>query len=307
MAATSDKPVRLEITPEGKSSMMLKLSDKETENTSKWNSLPPIYWTARVLRDKPAAEVLVVDADPAKSSRFGKMPVIAVQQYGLGSVLYVGTDNTWRWRKNTGETDHNRLWSQMVERMALPHLLGGSKRTQLNTDRANYSAGDRVTVFARLYSERDFSPLTEPSIRGFFVPQDGAAATTQGKREVMLRSIPDQPGMYRGEFVAPASGAYRFNVESDLKTPLDFVVTEPTLELGETALNETLMRDLAKESGGAFLREEDLYKLPEMISSKSQKALRTFSVEFWQSPLYFMLLIGVVTAEWVLRKVCQLK
>ena len=28
----------------------------------------------------------------------------------LGSVLYIGTDNTWRWRKNTGEVEHQRLF-----------------------------------------------------------------------------------------------------------------------------------------------------------------------------------------------------
>jgi hypothetical protein len=30
-------------------------------------------------------------------------------------------------------------------------------------------------------------------------------------------------------------------------------------------------------------------------------------VELWSSPLFFLLLLGVVTAEWVLRKMSHLK
>jgi hypothetical protein len=30
-------------------------------------------------------------------------------------------------------------------------------------------------------------------------------------------------------------------------------------------------------------------------------------VELWSSPLYFLVLLGVVTTEWVVRKMSQLK
>ena len=114
---------------------MLRLSDNDAENAALWSKLPPLYWVARVSRPKPAAEVLLVDPDPAKESRFGPMPVISVQQYGLGQVLYVGTDNTWRWRKNVGDVYYTALWGQIAQRVSLQRLLGISKRTQLTSDR----------------------------------------------------------------------------------------------------------------------------------------------------------------------------
>jgi hypothetical protein len=77
---------------------MMQLSDKTEDNIARWAGLPPIYWTSRVTRSKPAAEVLLVDADPTRATRSGKMPIIATQQYGMGHVMFVGTDNTWRWR-----------------------------------------------------------------------------------------------------------------------------------------------------------------------------------------------------------------
>ena len=113
--------------------------------------------------------------------------------------------------------------------------------------------------------------------------------------------------MYRGEFIAPVAGAYNFWVESDPQTLLDFNVTEPKFEFGETAMNEPLLKDLASSTGGQYFREEDLHKLPNTISAKTERVRSPLEVELWASPLYFLLMLSVVTAEWVLRKLSHLK
>jgi len=290
------------LTAAGRANPMLRLSDKDEENTALWKQLPPLYWIAKVARPKPAAEVLLVDPDPARESRFGKMPVVAYQQYGLGQVMYVGTDNTWRWRKNAGEIYYTTLWGQIAQRVSLQRFLGGSARTQLTTDRQNYLTGDRISIYARLYGV-GFEPVQEPAVKGFY-----GLKNAQGPHpEVSLRPIPEQPGLYRAEFVAPAPGNYQFWVEQDPDTRLDFNVTEPKFELGETAMNAPLLEEIASATGGAFFREEDLYKLPETIRLKSERVRSPLEVELWASPFYFLLLLGVVTVEWVLRKMSYLK
>ncbi len=299
----ADKPIKLQLTAAGRASAMLRLSDKDEENAQLWSELPPVYWVAKVSRAKPAAEVLVVDPDAARETRFGKMPVIAVQQYGLGQVMFVGTDNTWRWRKNAGDFYYTAIWGQISQRVSIQRLLGISRRTQLSTDRQNYMTGDRVTVFARLYSGVGFDPVQEDSVKGSFGLSDG-----QGQRpEAILRPVPGQPAMYRGEFIVPAAGTYGFRVETDPETVVDFSVTEPKFEFGETAMNEELLKELAATTGGQFFREEDLHKLPDTISAKTERVQSPLEVELWASPLYFLLMLGVVTAEWVLRKMSHLK
>jgi hypothetical protein len=298
----ADKPILLELTSAGRAHPMLRLSDSDEENAALWKQLPPVYWVARVSRPKPAAEVLLVDPDPARESRFGKMPVMASQQYGLGQVLYVGTDNTWRWRKNVGDLYYTTIWGQIAQRVSLQRLLGGSKRTQLTTDRQNYLTGDRVSVYARLYGA-GFEPIQEPMVKGIYGLKTGQGA----RSEVMLRAIPEQPGLYRGEFVATVPGGYQFFVEPDLNTSLEFNVAEPRFEFGETAMNETLLREIAATTGGGFFREEDLHKLPDMIRLKTERVQSPLEVELWSSPLYFLMLLSVVTVEWVLRKLSYLK
>ncbi len=299
----AELPVKLQLTSAGRSSVMLRIADREEENARLWNDLPPVYWVAKVSRAKPAAEVLVVDADPAKETRFGKMPVVALQQYGLGQVMYVGTDNTWRWRKNAGDFYYTLIWGQISQRISIQRLLGVSKKTQLSTDKQSYYTGDRVTVYARLYSGVGFEPVQEPSIKASFAVKTG----TGPRAEVTLRPVPDQAGMFRGEFIAPAAGTYGLSVETDPQTVLDFAVTEPKFEFGETAMNEPLLKELAHSTGGQYFREEDLLRLPEAISAKTERVQSPLEIELWASPLYFILLIGVVTAEWILRKMSHLK
>ena len=301
LSDSNERPIRLEVTPLGYDSPMLRLSDKAEESKKIWSKLPPIYWDAIVSRAKAGASVLMVDPDPSKASRNGKMPVIAMQQYGLGQVLYVGTDNTWRWRKNAADKYHATLWGQMVQRLSLPHLLGESKKTQLSADKKKYATGDKVTIYARLYTET-FEPIVEKSVGGTYQMAAGRSPVP-----VTMRPLPEQPGLYRGEFIAPEAGTYNFSVDRDQKEKLVVNVDQPRVELGETALNEAVLKEIAGVTKGGYFREEDLYKMPDSTQAKTERVKSKLEVDIWSSPAYFLLLLAIVTAEWIGRKIVQLR
>jgi len=301
----ADKPITLELTAVGKESPMLALSDKPDDSLAVWRGLPPLYWIARVAGVKPAASVLVATQEPLPGGR-EKSPVLVLQKYGLGQTLFMGADSTWRWRKNAGDKYFTMLWRQVVQRMALSRLLGAAKRTQLGSNRQSYIIGDRATVYARLYTA-SFEPVNDPQVTGQYAPRDSKITGPTGSGEVTLRPLPGQPGMYRGEFVAPAAGAYKFFVDRDAETELDFAVQQPKFEFGQTALNEPLLKEMAAVSGGAFLREEDLYRLPGLINNKVEMVRSYTEVDIWSSPLVFTLVVLLTGAEWALRKKFQLK
>jgi hypothetical protein len=236
------------------------------------------------------------------------MPVMAVQQYGLGQVLYVGTDNTWRWRRNSDERFYPILWGQVAQKLGLAHLLGGSKRTQITADKQSYAVGERVTIYARLYSV-DFVPLKDAIVEGSYVikPLDGSAPAESTRQSVTLRAVPDQPGMYRGDFTVLTPGIHLFSVKTDPSTVFEISATEAAFEFGETAMNEALLKQMAEISGGGFYREESLYRLPEALHANSEHVSSVVDAELWASPLYFLVLLTVATIEWALRKRAQLK
>ena len=137
--------------------------------------------------------------------------------------------------------------------------------------------------------------------------RDTPADPARGDREVTLRPLPGQPGLYRGEFIAPLAGAYRFAVDRDPETSLDFVVQSQPIELSQPALNEPLLKEMATSTGGAYLREEDLYRLPELAAHPAETVRSYSEVAVWSSPLVFLWLVLLAALEWAGRKKFHLK
>ncbi len=325
MASTHQ--VALDLTPAGQNSPTMRLSNKDDENIAIWKGLPGIYWDARVTKAKPAAEVLLDDPSPEKATRAGAMPVLALQSYGSGQTLFVGTDETWRWRRNIGEKYYTRFWGQVFLRLGLPRLLGASRLTQLTTEKKQYVSGERVTISGRLYRS-GFQPVIDPTVKGSVTikPDDpNSAPAADLKKDVSLQANPGKPGYYEGEIVVTTPGVYTFTTDLDPASSLDFRVTEPRFEFGETALNLALLKKMAETSGGALYREEDLYKMlepspaaadsetstpdkiPSGLGGSTIKVPSPQEVEIGFSPLYFSLMILVASIEWILRKRWRLK
>jgi hypothetical protein len=305
-AATTTRPIRLALTPLGAASQMLRLVPDEQANSQLWSGFPPIYWDASVARPKPAAQVLVEDPDPARASRFGRLPVLATQQYGVGQVFFLGTDDLWRWRRGEGVNQYPLLWGQIVQGAALAHLLGTSKKTQLSVDKEEHNVGDPVTVYARLYND-SFQPITDSQVQAAYSVQAGAGAPPGDKTELTLRAVPDQPGMFRGDFVALKAGRYSLATVNDPGATVEFTASQPQFELGDTAMNETLLRQMASASGGQFFREENLADLPAALKAKPETIHAARDLEIWSSPFYFLLMCLIAVTEWLLRKIWNLK
>ena len=287
------RPIPLRRTPAGERSPTLTLADDPRASDAAWAALPPVYWDLPAAA-KPAAETLLVD--PAD----GQLAVMAVQPYGRGQAMYVGTDNTWRWRQGIGDRVYAAFWGQVVQRLALPHLLGESRHAQVATDRPTYAVGDRVTVTARVYGS-GFAPLADPAVPG--------TLTVAGRATpLVLSAVADEPGVYRGQFVATAAGEYTFRLDRDAKAEASFAVAATSRELAETSMNEPLLRQMATASGGAFFREEDLFHLPDAVHARAaDAAVSTVDVALWSTPAYFLLMVAVATAEWIVRRVMQLR
>jgi uncharacterized membrane protein len=300
------RAIHLTLTPFGETSQMLRLAPDEQANAELWSKLPPIYWDYNVGRPKPAAHVLIADPDPSRATRFGSMPVLATQQYGVGQVFYLGTDDLWRWRRGEGVNEYPLLWGQIVQGSALAHLLGSSKKTQLSVDKEEHNVGDPVTVFARLYND-SFQPIADAQVQAVYSVKTTGTAAGTGKTELTLRAVPDEPGMYRGDFVALQAGRYRFSTVGDPATIVEFNASEPQFELGETAMNEPLLKQMAGISGGRFFREEDLPELAKALNAKPEALHTARDVELWSSPFYFLLMCLVAATEWFLRKKWNLK
>lgn len=302
--ASSRVPMRLKLTPAGEMSPLLRLADSALANREIWNGFPGVRWTAQVAKARPTGQVFLVDTTPEHASGEEQMPVIAQQPYGKGMVMYFGFQETYRWRSAVGEKHYIRIWNQIIQSFSLERQLGTSARIQLKTGKPEYTAGDKVLITGKVYSD-NFTPLIEPSIPGTLTVR--SADGREEKSSLRLLAAPDSSGGYQAEFAAATPGEYSFSTLMDANAQVKFEVAVPQAEFAETAMNAPLLQKLAAISGGRFLREEDLNKLPELISANTATLVSFKKYELFYSLGWMAALIAVAAGEWFLRRLWQLK
>jgi uncharacterized membrane protein len=302
-AKTADRyqaPVQLKLTPAGESSPLLILSDDPQENKTLWDSFPGVHWTASVTQPRPGAQVLLVDPTPSRSTADGPMPVMALESYGAGQSFYIGFDETYRWRSHVGEKYYTRIWGQIIQALSGQHSPSTQATTQLKSDRVSYLTGDRIHISGRLFKA--------PGVLSFQAPTPpGGAAPAPQITNLALQAVSGQAGDYRGELIAQNAGSYTYSTVNDPSVVLKFQVTEPQVELSDIAMNEKLLRAMAAAGGGTFLREEDLFKLPDLLSSKSNNSVTLKKIPLGFTPYLLALMILVACLEWFWRRRLELK
>ena len=302
-------PVKLNLTLAGENSPLLKLAQNAEQNRAIWAGFPGVYWTARVVATRPGAQVLLTDLTSDRNTREGPMPVIARQSYGLGETLFIGSNETYRWRSQTGEKYYTRIYSQLIQALTAGHI-SGAALIQLKTDKTSYLTGDRVKISGRIF-QMGYVPLTDAEVSGTFVftpaVKPGQPVPAPQIRELRLKAIADRPGEYQTIATVTEAGSYSYFTARDRSVVVKFQVVEPQMELSDIAMNQKLLQAMASASGGQFLREEDLYHLPNLVASKS-----TGSVSYKKIPLAFAPLVLIVVilfgcAEWLWRRKLELK
>jgi hypothetical protein len=303
------KPV---LTYDGEQSGMLALADTPEENLriwkdDLWKEARGFYWHYPVTDLRPAATALLVHPELKIGTKPDEkpMPLIAAHYYGKGEVLFFAIDETWRWRHNTGDRLTARFWGQVVSQLGLPHLLGNSQRVQLELERE--AILDRPsTVKARLLDAK-YDPLTVPSVPAKLIPLD--ARGEQRSQPIELKRIKSLPGEFRATLPNDTPGRFELRVDKGVSleaASLQYRVDAPPRhELEQAGMAEEALRSAAQASGGKFYREEDLYRLVERIEPSKASFIQRQEILLW-NPLVLFVFVGLVTAEWVLRKFSNL-
>lgn len=291
------------LTEIGQRTEMLSLADNPDENLKLWHGLPGFYWHYPVTKLRPAAVSLVVD--PRAKMGDQAMPIVATQWYGQGQVVYLGTDETWRWRFNVQDKHFIRFWGQLIYQVGLPSLLGESaKRVQPALERSQAVLDQPGSIFVRLL-DKNFKPRRDPQVEAILEYVD-AKPGQERTRKIALQAIPGREGEYRALLAHDRPGRFELKIANpDVTTFAYRVELPPRHELEESGLAEKTLRELAETSGGRFYREEDLSKLASAIEPRYADFTRRQEILLW-NPLAFLVFLFLITAEWLVRKFSNL-
>jgi len=276
----------LTLTDAGARNPALSLSAGEQKDF--WKTLPAPHWVLNV-EPRPGAVVL------ARSAGEG-LPVIVEQRFGRGTVVFIGTDELWRWRRYAGDRYLYRLWVQLARCLGARRLGAGAGGGELVVASASYAQGE--TVEAAAYLETGLAmPLEVPAVDGFV--EDASTARTP----VVFSRAAEGGGLYRARFPTGAPGRYRLVVEGPQGLLSQaFSVSDKAVEDLDTEPDAAALAGLAAATGGRLLPPGEIRRLVELHPPKYRSVVCGRTRALWSSWLLLAAVVAALSLEWALRK-----
>jgi len=307
-----DREFETQLTPLASSFDFMRLGDSDSEDAKGWQNLGRLPWYQPVRRVEPSATIVLAE-HPRDTCVDGKtpQPLIAIRRYGRGEVIYLAHNEMWRLRRKYGEKYYRQFWGQMIHRLGLSHALGSQKRFVVRADRQQYQPDQKALITVEAFDE-NFEPLTgdmldERHLTGeVWLP--GRSTEALGEtRPITLSEY--RPGVFETKVPVSESGNYVVRVNDPVSLePVDvyFQVSDLSVERRSATRNRSLQESIAAETGG---RSCELFDAQETLSKFDPPRLSETTVEvipLWSTWLTFGLVIGVMFAEWLLRKFANL-
>lgn len=238
---------------------------------------------------KPGATILAVH--PTEKNGNDAVPLLASQNIGAGRTAFLGVDALWRWKMAAAAParDYDRFWQQL-----LLWLGGRIQGTTIEMDRGRYAPGD--TAHIKVNTVKSDTPpkfvVKDPAGKESDVALSWSAGNTEGKADFRFAGP--------GEFVFMA----RNGAEVLAQQVEDVRTTD--LELEHAGLNEPLLQQLAKESGGQYLTTKDMDLIPSFLKTSHHAYSKRERKALWHSPWIFAVMLAAYGAELLLRRKYQL-
>ncbi len=315
---------RPKLTLAGQRHPMFRFRPDEAESSQVWNRLQPLFWSARGYRRKPASEVLAVHPErsaegPPMAGRQENHPLVLQQFVGAGRVVFLGLDDTWRWRFRDDEESFNRFWIQAVRMLARARL----GRIELRTDQqVPYREGDRLVLTARFPDDSpppadsqavrvlmQRTPLVGPNGQPGLGDSETIVVTLTRLRTDDAERKPEDPRTFQAVLTRTPVGEYRFvltepDVEPDEPPRVRAQVLPPPDERSRVELNKPDLAAAATISNGGFYTLADAERVLADLKNLDPVVLDQPCppVRLWNQVPVFALWLFVLTAEWLLRK-----
>ncbi len=302
------KSFPLQLTLLGKDHVISKLDDDAEMNARLWSTggsgFPGQLWHYPIREPKPQAKVLITH--PFEKTSGGKaQPLVLTTYLGMGTVMFQAVDELWRWRAR-GVAYFEKYYGQAIQWLASSRLKK-STRYAITTDKSIYALGEKVRITATVRDAQQ-QPATEDTQTLRIIGEDGF-------EPMLLDKVAERPGDYEGTYIPTKTGPFRVAIVADTGSEAeelvhrDFDVVIPRRESQDRKLNREALAAMAEVTGGAYYDLADWKQLIEssQIGSAPERHKESSEVKkLWDHWWVLAGLIGLVTIEWVLRKVIKL-
>ncbi|MGC1276530.1 MAG: hypothetical protein WBC44_22750 [Planctomycetaceae bacterium] len=328
-AKRRDAPFRIQLTPAAAEFDFMQLGDSPTENRTAWQNLGELPWYQPVRRVESTSTVLAEHPTDTTADGRTPQPLIALRPYGSagGEVVYLGFNETWRLRRMYGEKYYRQFWGQLIYRLGLGHARGADKRFVIDPLPEEPFAPDAEIPFTVHAWDQNFERLTEEdvpngAIAGELVRRSfdedgigGDGGTTSSPPPPLspspAPSIPvtlpmTRPGVFETRMPVYQPGDYRLKVTDPVTNEVHearFRVADVSVERRVATRDAGLQQSLAAAvPGGRAYELDELKQLASDFHPPRRTRTTTSILSLWDTWLVFSLVVGLLFAEWLVRK-----
>jgi hypothetical protein len=297
-------PVNLSPTPLAARLGVLRLADDPksafpAELLSADEGWAQLEWAQRIPIQslKPASEIL---AESAQEIEGGHAPLVVGMRYGAGNVLYVATDEIWRWRNGRGETYPERFWVQLLRSLARPSLGIGREEVRIAIEPGRAVVGDTVRVEVELPAG---APPATVALEA--IPEDSRGSA------VDIVAMPGLSGLFVAAWSPEREGRWKIrprdpSLAARAGDGAILEVTRSDRELRDAEADRPLLESLARETGGRVVRPADAAALVRSLPNRSIRTENPLRDPIWNSPLALAILMSLLASEWIIRRSARL-
>ncbi|MEZ5288000.1 MAG: glutamine amidotransferase [Vicinamibacterales bacterium] len=282
------------VTRDGAAHPATRLAASVDASRALWRELPPLASVSLVGGPRPGAQVLAVTASPGRQAH----PLIAVQRYGQGRTMVFAGEASWRWRmmRPASDTAYDTIWRQLVRWLAAP-APGAVTVAPL----AVPVPGSTETVAVTVRDAR-FEPVADADVAVTLAGPDGATRT------VNATIVDPHDGRYEAAVRFEGAGVHRIDVQArresaSLGTSTRYVLAGGSdLEMTDLRLNEPVLQRLAAASNGMYVRMDEVDRVAALIRDSAQAVETTDLRDLWHNVWTLLGIMGMLAAEWMLRR-----
>lgn len=294
-----------EFTREGREAGFLQITDEQVSSAEVWEEFQGVYSAYPTSGAKAGATVYAYFSDPRTQSASGLPVLLASQYYGAGRVIYLGSPEMWRMR-SIDEVYYDRFWTKAIREAGQARLKRGNNRGTLLLERNQFVLGQTVRIRAQL-TDPQFAPLVAESVPAEVFDPNGRPMVPP----VRMQRDANRNGQFVGSFRVSSPGVWRIDVPipqagDQLSEKIDVVL--PNLETDNARQNAQLLRRIAEDTGGAYFPlSEAADEVPKRLPNRGEE----FQIDqqlktLWDREWLMYLLIGLLSVEWLTRKLLKL-
>ena len=264
--------------------------------------LPPLY--ASNSRWAPTPDATVLATSRVRDVSVGDPLLIIRRRAGTRSAALLGA-GTWRWSNVPSDLQAAApLWPGLLSNLVRWSAARDDDRpVRIQPVASTFGGGETVSFTGQVYDESQ-SPVSDAAVEVTVTAPDSAQypytmdPVGNGQYELDIGTLPE--GTYTYAATASRGGTTLGRDQGR------FSVGALTLEYRETTANPALMRQIAERSGGTAHTPPTIDALLQDVQQaatfRPTVTEETTEAELWHASLFLAAILGLLAAEWALRK-----